>query len=109
MTHLPHKEQAVRIKEYAKQLEYDQKLIISLLNERSYQQEKWGTEFDDKNTLNDWVTYIVRYAGNAAEMGMTPETQREQLRKVAALAIAAIETFDRNGGFPPRHYDEAEE
>lgn len=26
--------------------------------------------------------------------------------KVAALAVAACEAFDRNGGFAPRHYED---
>jgi len=71
--------------------------------ERQYQDEMWGSEFDDKNTVNDWITYMARYASNAGTA--TPAGQRVALVKVAALAVAAVEAFDRNEGFPPRHYE----
>lgn len=73
--------------------------------ERTYQNTKWGTTFDDRNTVNDWVTYINQYAGDAARMNMDAVEVRTKLVKVASLAVAAIETCDRNAGFPPRHYD----
>jgi hypothetical protein len=73
--------------------------------ERKYQDGKWGDEFDKKNTLNDWVTYINIYAGQAAKMGNSKEEQRTQMLKVATLAVAALERFDENDGFAPRHYD----
>lgn len=71
--------------------------------EREYQDYKWGPEFDDKNTLNDWVAYIVAYTGHAVQ-AKTPMEARTQLLKVASLAAAALQSFDRNKGFPPRHY-----
>lgn len=75
--------------------------------EREYQNKRWGTEFDDNNTINDWVTYITRYAGQAAfaEVG---QSQVTQLVKVAALAVAALEAYARNDGFPSRHYDQVQ-
>lgn len=78
--------------------------------ERKYQDEKWGTAFDDKNTLNDWAAYIGIYLGKATDMGNSafPDIQRKYMLKVATLAVAAVETFDRNEGFPPRHYDPKE-
>jgi hypothetical protein len=39
-------------------------------------------------------------------MRISKEEQRNNMLKVAALAVAALETFDRNDGFAPRHYDE---
>lgn len=74
--------------------------------ERAYQDGKWGTAFDDKNTVNDWGAYIGSYTGNATNMNATPAQQRKALVKVASLAVAAIEAFDRNNGFPARHYDQ---
>lgn len=74
-------------------------------DERRYQDTVWGTAFDDKNTLNDWLQYINQYGSKASKMGVRPEEQRAMLVKVAALAVAALETFDRNNGFAPRHYD----
>ncbi len=75
--------------------------------EREYQDQKWGVEFDDQNTLNDWATYINIYLSKAADMSNkdNPKIQRLHLLKVAALAVAALETFDRNEGYAPRHYD----
>ena len=35
-------------------------IIAEITNERNYQKRKWGNEFDDKNTVNDWVTYITQ-------------------------------------------------
>lgn len=74
--------------------------------ERGYQDGRWGTEFDDKNTANDWVTYITHYATKAAPLTLDVENFEEQMMKVAALAVAAIEVSRRNGGPAPRHYDQ---
>jgi len=71
--------------------------------ERVYQDSKWGLAFDDDNTVNDWVAYIAQYAGNA--IADDPQTQRKMLLKVATLAVAALEAFERNNGFSKRHYD----
>lgn len=82
------------------------KVLDEIREERVYQDGKWGTDFDDHNTLNDWVTYIAMYCGRAANIGATPNLQRESMRKVATLAVAACECFDRNSGFAPRHYED---
>jgi len=73
--------------------------------EREYQDRKWGTAFDDKNTVNDWGAYAGIYIANATTMKATPAEQRAGILKAATLLIAAIEACDRNGGFPNRHYD----
>jgi len=76
---------------------------------RERQDVLWGAEHDDQNTLNDWVTWIMIYAGQAARMDSTPWKQRDKMLKVAALATAAIESFDRNGEFAPRHFEKAQD
>lgn len=81
-------------------------IFAEIEKEREYQDSKWGTDFDDKNTLNDWCSYIVNYLGKAIAMKNTKEEQRIFLIKVATLSVAALEAFDRNHGFPNRHYDE---
>lgn len=87
-----------------------EEILRDIQVEQQYQDAKWGTAFDDKNTLNDWVAYIARYLGkvDAPAYGLgtlnLAEVQK-QLVKVAALAVAAIETLHRNKGFAPRHYD----
>ena len=72
--------------------------------ERKFQDSKWGTAFDDKNTANDWTAYINEYNGYSSTP-LNPELWRKRMIKVAAIAVAAIETFDRNGSLPARHYD----
>ena len=81
-------------------------ILEEISSEREYQNTQWGVTFDDRNTLNDWVTYICMYSGKAADLANVPADQRMYLLKTATLAVAALEAFDRNGGFPPRHYDE---
>lgn len=73
--------------------------------ERAYQQERWGNVFDDQNTANDWGTYIGHYVGNATPLVLDQAKFEKHMLKVAALAVAAIETSRRNGGPAPRHYD----
>ena len=80
-------------------------IFNSIETERAYQDKRWGNAFDDKNTLNDWVTYINHYLADASKMPVPVETQRKNLLKAATLCIAALETLDRNGTFAPRHYD----
>lgn len=80
-------------------------IIQAIEAERASQDEKWGIEFDDKNTANDWAKYICDYAGGAAPLHFDADNFRHKMTQVAALAIAAIETLDRNGTIAPRHYD----
>lgn len=72
--------------------------------EREYQVGKWGDEFDSKNTINDWVSYLTRYAGMASNADDKEHFQTLMV-KVAAIAVAAVEASEK-GGLPPRHYDE---
>ena len=80
-------------------------ILNNILKERPHQDETWGAPFDDKNTLNDWVAYANIYLGEAAGMKATKEEQRKGVLKAATLLIAALESFDRNERFAPRHYD----
>lgn len=61
-------------------------------NEREYQDKKWGgTSFDDAQTEQQWIEYIKQYA-----IGQRGSNNfRERMIKVAALAVAAIESYDR--------------
>jgi len=73
------------------------------------QEELWGTEFDDKNTANDWVAYICNYVAGGAHAGReeqyTPQRFTKHLLKAAALCISAILAIKRNGDCAPRHYE----
>ena len=83
-----------------------QTVLEEIRVERAYQDDEWGMEFDDNNTLNDWVTYIMIYVSQAARMDVPHEGSRKNMLKAATLAVAAIESFDRNGQFAPRHYED---
>ncbi len=72
---------------------------------------KWGIEFDDDNTPNDWAAYIALYTGKAIEMtdgrpdlSLDCERFRQNMIKVASLALHAVAAVDR-GGPALRHYD----
>lgn len=80
-----------------------ERIVQQIKEEREYQ-AKWGNNFDDKNTANDWATYIAQYLTEGTRI-KDPRPMREAFLKAAALAVAALETFDRNNGFAPRHYD----
>ena len=71
-----------------------------------YANDKWGTDFDDKNTLNDWINYIVIYLGHAGSMGTPKAEQRVAMIKALGLCMSAIDSFDRNDGWAPRHYED---
>ena len=85
-------------------------VIHEIMEERRRQIMLWGNNFDDKNTANDWASYILNYVAKAVYSGRqesyTPEKFRLNMKKAAALCIAAIETVDRNGDCAPRHYED---
>ena len=82
-----------------------QRIYKEIDEEREYQDNKWGTENDNKNTPNDWIAYITAYNGKAYRYPSDKDNFRKCMIKVAALAIAAIEACDRNNGFPPNSLD----
>lgn len=72
-------------------------VIRDIIEERKRQREL-GFRVADKhsNGYNDWVAYITAYAGRAANCVRNDEGRdfRENMVKVAALAMAAIEAYD---------------
>ena len=70
--------------------------------ERDYQREKWGDRADDTlNTPWMWAAYIGQYATKWMRGTFLPlktdvtDAFRECMVKVASLAVAAIESIDR--------------
>ena len=70
--------------------------------EREYQNQKWGTEVDDsKNTPWMWAAYIGQYATRWTVGSFLPIKRdvtndlRTCMIKVASIAIAAVESIDR--------------
>lgn len=86
-----------------------EKIMGEVQAELDSQEKKWGHEVDDtKNTPWMWAAYIAGYAtkwmaGTFAPLARTPvDNFRIGMIKVAALAISAIASLDRqrkeNGG-----------
>ena len=78
-------------------------IFEAINSEREYQNQRWGNSFDEKNTPNDWVAYIAKYLGQSVTMPYSDPTFRQQMLKVASLAVAALEQET----YAPRHYDTA--
>ena len=75
--------------------------INDIENERDYQLTKWGPRADlEINRPNDFVAYIAHHSTRWFKGGFSPysretlEDFRQQMVKVAALAVAAIESVD---------------
>jgi hypothetical protein len=81
-------------------------IVAAVRAEREYQNQRWGEEFDNKNTPNDWLAFIGAYIGRAFTFPFDAIAFKKGLVKVAAVCFAAIEACDRAGGnMPKRHYD----
>lgn len=85
-------------------------IFHAINDERAYQDGQWGTEFDDLNTVNDWVTYINIYLSQAAAMNRTTKVLdmgrvSKNLLKAVSIGVAALEAIKRNGILALRHYD----
>ncbi len=75
-------------------------VISDVEDERLRQEDQWGVVNDDRNTLADWLIYIQKFSLKASREEPNSAEQRRRLIQVAALAVAAAESFDRNLGFP---------
>lgn len=76
------------------------KIYSEITAERAYQDKKWGgVTNDDSKSVYDWIAFIVVYLGRASgaetDWGQNIVLIRPLLVKVAALAVAAIESLDR--------------
>ena len=66
--------------------------------ERKAQDKKWGgAAHDDVHTQFDWCEFI-RHHTNRAVGGRKKDDYRKQMIRVAALAVAAVQSFDRIHG-----------
>lgn len=75
--------------------------VYALIDAEREYQSKWPPEFDNANTPNDWVSYIVKYLGQSVTLPWNRVTFRTAMVKVAALAVAVLEREE----YSPRHYD----
>jgi len=68
-------------------------ILTEVAEERDRQDEKWGgPEHDDLHSVRDWIGYIRDHNKQALDVGEF----RQQMIRVAALAVAAVESYDRN-------------
>lgn len=75
-----------------------ERIFRDVQGERARQDAKWGgPQHDDEHDPSEWVDFIVEHARGPVRVG--PYTFRKQMVRVAALAIAAIESHDRKA--PP--------
>lgn len=78
-----------------------EKIFGEVDRERDYQTDKWGVEADDtKNTPWMWTSYVCQYATKWMTGLFTTPTKsvdlfRSMMIKVAATAVAAVESLDR--------------
>ncbi len=80
-------------------------ILEQIAQEIERARKQWGTVFDDKNTLNDWATYINIYLAKATSMGATQEEVIKNLRKAAGLVVSVLERAVNGQRIAPRHYD----
>ncbi len=73
-----------------------QHILDEIKAERAAQDAKWGgPDHDDEHSMADFVDFIDDQL-RKCEYGNNTET-RKRLVKVAALCVAAIQSFDRGG------------
>ena len=77
-----------------------QVIYKDISDERARQDTKWGgRKHDDKHSKHEWLGYIREHTYKAEKEGIygkgDGEAYRKRLVEVAALAVAAIESYDR--------------
>lgn len=86
------------------QLGHGERIIFDVARERMWQDERWGGEkHDDSHTGDDWLTFIDAQKIKARNeclddnhvVVVDPQGYRERLVKIAALAVAALQSHDR--------------
>ena len=64
--------------------------------ERDRQDRLWGgPKHDDTHSPQDWCLFIIQQTAKASDYRATPGEFRGRMVKVAALAVAAIESSER--------------
>lgn len=70
-------------------------VLLEVVLERERQDEEWGgPEHDDAHDANDWVNFIEVRAQRAWN-ARTGKGYRKRMVQIAALAVAAVQSFDR--------------
>lgn len=78
-----------------------QDIYAEIDQERTAQDAEWGgVQHDDTHSAGDWLTFLRKHwtlANNETAVG--PGFRRQMIR-VAALAVATVEWFDRKQSEP---------
>lgn len=87
----------------------DHAVIEEIVQERERQQhtEGWTLEHDDRHSVAQWMMLLTRYLGRACEEAeiQNGDGYRRRLVQVAAIAAAAVESYDRATAlYSPEHY-----
>jgi hypothetical protein len=80
-----------------------ERVLSEVRQERAMQDSLWGgPAHDDLHTPAGWMAVLCRHLGLAADDagGIDPARFRRQMVRVAALAVAAVESRDRVTGRP---------
>jgi hypothetical protein len=69
--------------------------------ERMCQDTLWGEAYDDTHNRNAWIAMLTRHLGLGADDSSITDPDdagarfRKQMIRVSAMAIAAVESYDR--------------
>jgi uncharacterized protein YcbK (DUF882 family) len=76
-------------------------IFAEIAAERVRQDKQWGAMHDDEHVASDWYAFRNRFEHRAltSMAYMNPNIQRENVVKIAALAVAQIESLDRQAEF----------
>ena len=78
------------------------RILEEIRRERDRQDEKYGgPDHDDSHYPGDWCLILSKYLGRAAAETIDAEPNaafRDTMIKIAAVAIAAAQSFDRVQG-----------
>lgn len=64
-------------------------LLLKVEEEADRARELWG-DYDSKNTTNDWLAYICRYASEAVGKEYHSDVFRDKMIKCAGLCLNAL-------------------
>lgn len=73
--------------------------LEDVIQERQKQLKNGMDDFDKVNTKSDWISYVNAYTNRAASKVFIDKKDNQNFRKnmikVAALALAAAEAYDK--------------
>ncbi|MEZ5934858.1 MAG: hypothetical protein R3F54_23570 [Alphaproteobacteria bacterium] len=85
------------------------RILEEIRRERDRQDEKYGgPDHDDSHYPGDWCLILSKYLGRAAAETIDAEPDaafRDNMIKIAAVAVAAIQSLDRVQGVTMNRQD----